>query len=316
MNAIPPGAPQPRRVPVARALAWLTSALNVGARGGRALFAGTALGIGTLYLLLAAMLAVLSPPAPVSGATLDVAAALRAAVPVFVVMLLAFPLLLGGIVHLVDLAERGAPVKPTDVFAPLRDGRQARALAGVGLLQVALSIIAVAVVMALTGDDFWSDYWTAVQEVMNGRTPTAPQPRHPFLLSLVQLAFNYISTATMLLCIPLVVCSGLGISHAFVGSVRAAVRNFVPNMIAAMVVVAVVLAAVFGFVLVASIAGAIGALVHASVGALIVAALTLLFATIMLTLLMAAAYHAWRDMFGADTGPATAAPVATAQFEA
>lgn len=300
--SVPLPAPEPRRVPVARALGWLTSAINVGARGGRAVFGGTALGIAALYLLLTVMLAVLSPP-QAAGAAVDVTAALRAIAPVFVVMLLAFPLLLGGVVHLVDLAERGAPVRPVDVFAPLRDGRRVRALAAVGLLQVALAAIVMALVTLLGGDDFWSEYMQAVQQLVNGQAATPPQPRHPLLMSAMQMVFNYFSAATMLLSVPLVVCSGLGISAAFVGSLRAALRNLVPNLVAAAVVVAVVVAAVVAFAVVAALAGSIGALVHASVGALLVAALTLAFATVMLTLLMAAAYHAWRDMFGPDAPP-------------
>lgn len=311
--------PQPRRVPVARALGWLTAAANVGARGGRALFAGTALGIAALYLLLTLLLAVLSPPPPAAGAAVDVAAALRAVAPVFVVMLLAFPLLLGGIVHLVDLSERGAPLRPLDVFAPLRDPRRVRALAAIGLLQVALSAIAIALVMALAGNDFWNDYFVALREAVNGRAATPPQPRHPVLLSVVQLVFNYLSAATMLLSVPLVVCSGLGISAAFMGSLRAALRNLAPNLVASAVVVAVMLAAAVAFAIVAALAASIGALLHASIGALLVAALTLVFATVVLTLLMAAAYHAWRDMFGPDAPEAPVlrdAPVMQGQIEA
>lgn len=302
--------PEPRLVASVRAISWLTQALNIGTRNARALFGGAGLGVACLYLTLVAVMAVLQPPAASSVQTIDAQAILRAAAPVFVLMLLAFPLLLGGVVHLIDRTERGETVRALDVFAPLRDGRKVGALVAIGLLQVAISLMTLVAVMLLTGDDFWTDYMRAVQEVVNGRVGTPPDVRHPILLSLVQMVFNYISVITTLLSVPLVVCSGLGISGAFLGSLRAAARNLVPNLVAAAIVIAVVIAAGFVFVLITALAGQIGSLVHAAVGGLIVAALTFVFATVLITLLMAAAYFAWRDMFGDDTtADATPAPV-------
>lgn len=301
MRAMTPGpTPEPRRVGAMRAIDWLTRALNIGTRNARALFGGAGLGVASLYLLLVLVLAVLQPAAAPAAQGIDARAVLRAAMPVFVLMVLTFPLLLGGVVHLIDLAERGEPVRALDVFAPLRDGRRASALIAIGLLQTAISLLALVAVMLLTGDDFWTDYLRAVQEQVNGRVGTPPEVRHPLLLSLVQMVFNYISVVTTLLSVPLVVCSGLGITGAFLGSLRAAARNLVPNLVAGAIVVAVVIAAGFVFLLVTAVATQVGSLLHPTVGGLIAATLTFVFATVLITLMMAAAYFAWRDMFGDD----------------
>lgn len=305
---MPMAAPEPRRVTAARALQWLVQALNVGARNARALFGGAGLGLACLYLLLVAVLAVLGPNAEPAKQTIDARAFFRAAAPVYLLMLLTFPLLLGGVVHLIDRVERGEPVRALDVFAPLRDAQRAGALIAVGLLQAAISSLTLVVVMLLTGDDFWTNYLRAIQEMVNGRVGTPPQPRHPVLLALVQLTYNYTIVITTLLSVPLVVCSGLGISGAFLGSLRAAARNLVPNLVAAAIVIAAVFAAGFAFLLVTAVAAQVGALIHAGIGAFIAAALTFVFATVLITLLMAAAYFAWRDMFGAPDADAMPPP--------
>ena len=68
---------------------------------------------------------------------------------------------------------------------------------------------------------------------MGGATPVMPQPAHPGLLALAQLAFNYFTYAVMLFAVPLVLFSNLGIVEAVRDALRASVRNVGANLVAA-----------------------------------------------------------------------------------
>jgi hypothetical protein len=223
--------------------------------------------------------------------------------PMALLVLCLVPVLFGGLMHVVREADAGRPVRARDVFAPWREGKAGR-LALLGLVQVLFALLAVLMVRWLAGPDYWHDYLAALRSAMGGTLPVMPEPRHPGLLLLAQLVFNYFSYSIMLFSIPLVMFSGATLQDAVRLGLRAAIVNAGPCLLAAVLFVAGSIAAAVVMLVLVGIAGVLGALLHPIVAGVLELALMLGFSMALLTVVASATHAAWRDMFAADGGPA------------
>lgn len=302
-----------RAVPVGQGLVWFKQAIDLGARNPRAVFGGALLLIGALYLVamaFALLAAVAGGGMAATGgdAPPDIGRVLMAAMPLFLLVMLVVPVLLGGLMHVIREAEAGRPVRARDVFAPLRSAG-GRRLALLGLVQIALALVGGLLMVLLAGGDYWRDYMAAMQGAMQGSLPAMLQPDNPGLLFLVQLVFNYFSYALMLLSIPLMLFSGQALGGALRDALRAAVRNVGANLLAGVLFAGALLLGMLVTLLVGGLLALVGNLVHAAVGSLLTALVLLGFAAVVLVLVVGGAYLAWRDTFG-DAALPPPAPVA------
>lgn len=297
-----------RKLPIGQGLAWFKQALDLGARNPKAVFGAALLLMAALYLLallLALAASAVARPAP--GAEPDLARVMLVFVPVFLLLMLLLPVLLGGLMHVIREAEAGRPVRARDLFAPFRQGRAPR-LALLGLVQVALAMLGGLVMVSLAGADYLRDYMAAMRGAMSGSIPVMPQPAHPGLLMLVQLVFNYFSYAIMLLSVPLLLFTGTSLWQAIKGSLQAAVRNVAPNLLAGVLFVLGAIVAAIVVALLGGLVALLGNLVHEAVGGALVALVFIGFGAVLLVVLTGGAYLAWRDTFGDRAAPP---PVAT-----
>ena len=307
-----------RVLPVGQGLSWFKQAIDLGARNPRAVFGAALLVIVAMYTtvlavaLLAAMMAGAGDAA--AAAEPDIRRAAMVAFPLFLLIMLLVPVLLGGLMHVIRETEAGRPVRARDVFVPLGQA-QGRRLALLGLVQVGLAIVGGMLVMAVAGADYWRDYMQAVRGAMSGTMPVMPEPDNPGLLFLMQMVFNYFSYTVMLFSIPLMLFSGANIGEAVRDSLRAAVRNAGPNLLAGALFMTGLLVAALLVVLLISLAMMLGSLVHGIVGTLLGLLVGLSFAAVVMVLVVGAAYLAWRDTFGdaaaADVAAGGAAPPTT-----
>lgn len=299
-----------RKLPIGQGLVWFKQSLDLGARNPKAVFGAALLLIAVLYglaLLLGLSASLVAKSAP--GQVPDVSRVLLLFVPMFLLLMLLFPVLIGGLMHVIREAEAGRPVSALDLFAPFRQGRAPR-LALLGIVQIVLAVIGGMIMVSIAGADYWRDYMAAVRGAMGGSVPAVPQPEHPGLLMLVQLVFNYFSYAIMLLAVPLMLFSGSALAGAIKDSLRAAVRNAGANVFAGVLFVLGVIVAAVVVALFAMLAGVIGNLVHAAVGNALIAVVFIGFGAVLLVVLTGGAYLAWRDTFGdAAVTPAPASGI-------
>jgi hypothetical protein len=293
---------QVRKIPVSQGLAWFRAAIDLGARNPKAVFGAALLFMATMYVFaLVMVLVVLAVRGEGSGPpNLMLMAAVFA--PLFLGLMVMMPILLGGMMHVIREAEAGRPVRARDLFAPFRSPHL-RGLIALGLLQIVLSIVGGLVMITIAGPTYWQEYLGAIRGAMGGATPVMPQPAHPGLLALAQLAFNYFTYAVMLFAVPLVLFSGLGIVDAVRDAFRASVRNVGANLVAAGLFVAGTLVAAIVILLISAFLGWIGALVHPAVGSLLALLPVFAFAAAMLVMLAGGAYIAWRDTFDGPQAP-------------
>lgn len=301
-----------RKLPIGQGLVWFKQSLDLGARNPKAVFGAALLLIGVLYalaLLLGLSAGMVARSAP--GQAPDLGRIMLLFVPMFLLLMLLFPVLIGGLMHVIREAEAGRPVRAFDLFAPFRQGKAPR-LALLGIVQIVLALVGGLIVVALAGADYWRDYLAAMRGAMGGTMPVVPQPEHPGLLMLVQVVFNYFSYAIMLLAVPLMLFSGSALGEAIKGSLRASIRNVGANVFAGLLFVLGVVVAAIVVALFAALIGVIGNLVHATLGSVLMAVVFIGFGTVLLVVLTGGAYLAWRDTFG----DAPLAPPAASGIEA
>jgi hypothetical protein len=287
-----------RKLPIGQGLVWFKQSLDLGARNPRAVFGAALLLIAVLYglaLLLGLSAGVVARSTP--GQPADLGRIMLLFVPMFLLLMLLFPVLIGGLMHVIREAEAGRPVRAFDLFAPFRQGKAPR-LALLGIVQIVLALLGGLVVVAIAGADYWRDYLAAMQGAMGGTMPVVPQPGNPGLLMLVQLVFNYFSYAIMLLAVPLMLFSGSALVDAIKDSLRASVRNVGANVLAGGLFVLGVVVAAIVVALFAALIGVISNLVHSTVGSALMAVVFIGFGAVLLVVLTGGAYLAWRDTFG------------------
>ncbi|GAB1595091.1 hypothetical protein [Lysobacter claricitrinus] len=294
-----------RKVPVARGVEWMKEAVNIGRRNPRAVFGAAVLFLCTLYF--ASVLAVLPVASRLQGRSdLSFGESIAVAIPLFVVLTLVMPVLLAGLIHVMHEAEHGRPTRARDLFAAFGHGR-ARPLMTLGLVQIVFNVGCVALIVLLTGPDYWAESMKALQGALSGHVVVPPEPEHPVLLFFVQIlqfVFNYFSAALMLLCVPLIALSNVGIVESLRLGFRASVVNLGANLLASLVfLIGFVIAAVL-VTLLTAVVGGIAALIHPVLGAAIALAVWAAFAVGVLVVLVAVSYYAWRDMFDAPPEPA------------
>ncbi|BCT92188.1 hypothetical protein LYSHEL_12120 [Lysobacter helvus] len=290
---------QVRHVPARQGLAWFRDAINLGSRNPKAVFGAALLLIGAMYLFvvvlgLAATLFGRGQGAAASGALMGVAAVMTLA------LMMLMPILLGGLMHVIREVEAGRPARATDLFAPFKSGRLPQ-LATLGVLQVVVAIVFGLLLVSITGTDYVKEYMAAMRDIST--LMTMPEPRHPILLFVLQVGYNYFTYVAMLLAVPLVLFSRVSVMDAVRGALRASVSNVAPNLLAAVLFVLGTVVAVVVVVLVAVLLGALGALVHPIVGGVLSSAVLLAFGTALLVVLAGGSYFAWRDTFEGEGMP-------------
>lgn len=295
-----------RAVPAGQGLAWFKQAIDLGGRNPRAVFGAALLLIAALYAAALLMALVLAAVVGVGGQGKDEArtlqVAMAVALPLTLLIMLLVPILLGGLMHVVRETEAGRPACATDVFVALRSPA-GRRLGLLGLVQVVLALLGVLLMVAIAGSDYWRDYLQAMQAVMQGATPAAPQPQNAGLLFLVQLVFNYFSYALMLFSIPLMLFGGHGVGEALRGALHAALRNAGANLIAGGLFLGALLVGALVAALVTALLAMIGGVLHQAIGSLLALLAMFGFAAVVLVLLAGITYLAWRDTFGDAVSP-------------
>jgi hypothetical protein len=296
---------QVRHVPARQGLAWFRDAINLGSRNPKAVFGAALLLIGAMYVfalvlgVIAALLGHGGESEAASGALVFVALAMTLA------LMMLMPILLGGLMHVIREVEAGRPARATDLFAPFRSGRLGQ-LATLGALQVVVAIVFGLLLVAITGTDYVKEYMAAMRDIT--ALMAMPPPRHPVLLFVLQVGYNYFTYVAMLLAVPLVLFSHASVMDAVRAALRASVSNIAPNLLAAVLFVLGTVVAFLVVFLLATLLGTLGALIHPIVGGVLSAAVLLAFGTALLVVLAGGAYFAWRDSFendGSDPRPFT-----------
>ena len=148
---------------------WLMNAINLGRNNPKAVF-----GAAALSMLLMLVPSLLTVPLQMTGTQ----SAGRMATVIAISMLFGLLLapLYGGLLSIIDAAERGRPARATDVFAPYRAGGGAVRMIGfaLGMLVVYAAIVAIVLGVVGTGIIHWYTEVLAAQAAKSTTMPALP----------------------------------------------------------------------------------------------------------------------------------------------
>lgn len=276
---------------------WLKQGINLGRNNPKAIFGAVAL-VALVALIPSVIQIVLQ-----QGLKLGPESVLSVVGMMTLVSIVIYPLLIGGVLRVIDASEQGRPTHATAVFDTFKPGNGAGRLVGFGVLLTVLYIAAFVAVIAMLGKDFFGWYLQVLSTAMQAQTPTTPGtlPPMPDGLGMVMafgvlvgLFFGGVYTIGF----GQVALGGRGIGEALGDGVKGTLKNVLPIVVAAIIVICGFIAIALVFALVGMLFAVIGNMVHPMLGLLLLAPLYIGFLLVLYVVMFGAMYFMWRDVAG------------------
>ena len=216
-----------------------------------------------------------------------------------------YPLLIGGLLRVIDAAENGRATHATAIFDTFHAGGDRGRLVGFGLLMTAIYLGVFLLVVSLFGKDFMDWYGKLITAAQAQQAGGAPMP--PELLALPE-GFGQVMALGSLFALFMGGVYAIGFGQVALGgrSLGAALGDGVggtlKNVLPMLVLVVLAVAAMFALALVVSLVGGIlmlvGSLVHPSLGLLLVMPVYIGMLLVVYVVMFGVMYHMWRDICG------------------
>ena len=285
---------------------WLMNAINLGRHNPKAIF-----GAAGLSLLLMLVPSVLTMPLQMGGTP----GGGRMVAVLVVSMLLGLLLtpLYGGLMSVIDAAERGRPAKATDVFVPYRTGGGALRMIGfaVGMLVVYAILGVVVVAIAGTGIVHWYMDILAAQAAKTAPTALQQLPAGfgtamalftvfwLLLMGVYAVGFGQVALAGRT---PLA-----ALKDGFIGSLK----NLLPLLMMAIGMCVGVVAVLLALVVLVGIAALLAKLVGMWLLFVLAVPVYIAFVLVLYVVMFGTMYFMWRDICGgSDTSAEAVAAMA------
>lgn len=274
---------------------WLKQAIHLGRGNPRAVFGAVAL------LALVAMLPSLVQVVLQSALGLGTTGTMAVMAASTLVMVVVYPLLIGGVLRVIDAAEHGRPVHATALFDTFRAGNDAGRLVGFGVAMFAAYIAVFVVVVGLFGQDFLAWY----MEVLAASTQNDAEAQAKVLQDIPEGFGTLMALGTLAglffggvyaIGFGQVALRGRSVGSALVDGVAGTLKNVLPIGLLAVVsfvgFVAFALVAMLVIVLLATIGG----LVHPLLAALLAAPAYFGALLVLYVVMFGVMYFMWRDV--------------------
>ncbi|KPN16770.1 hypothetical protein AO715_01300 [Xanthomonas sp. Mitacek01] len=273
--------------------------VNVGRANPRAVYGATAV-VALLALIPNVIQAVLQ-----LAFGLDAGTQIMIVGAMSLVSIIVYPLLIGGVLQVIDAVEHGRPARPTDVFATFTGGNAGR-LIGFGVLMGALYIATFYALVSAFGDgvmEWYMQILTISQEMGAQSTPATPPdlplpPAGIGPLMALAIFFGVYYATVYAIGLGQVSLGGRPVLQAFTDGLGGALRNVLPVIVAAVIAMAGGFALMLAFAMVVTIISVVASLVHPGLAALLVLPLYLILLLVLYIVMFGAMYAMWRDVCG------------------
>jgi len=275
---------------------WLKHGINLGRHNPKAIFGAVAL--VALVALIPSLIQVLLQ----YGLKLEAESVLMVVGLTTLASIFIYPLLIGGVLRVIDASENGRPTQATAVFDTFKPGHGAGRLIGFGVLLTVLYIGAFVAMIAMLGVDFFSWYAQVISMAMQTPAATpADVPAMPDGLGtvmafgvLVGLFFGGVYTIGF----GQVALANRGIGESLADGATGTLKNVLPIVVAAIIVILGFIAMIIAFALVGMLLALIGAMLHPTVALILIAPLYIAFLLVLYVVMFGAMYYMWRDVAG------------------
>lgn len=230
------------------------------------------------------------------------------------VFILIGPLLLAGLIFAAREVDQGRPATPAHLLRGLQDGKAPRLLATL-LPQVAAMVVVLVLLFVMVGPAQLEAFAVAMQKIQGQAQPDPavleglPVGRLA-LWVLLALAIGLVAGFFNFTAIPEMLFGSRGAIGAMLQSFRACVRNLPALAVFFVLLVIAAIGLQFAVMLVGAV---VGALLGPAAMAVVVQLLAM---AVLMPVVTAAMYVAWKQLHGAPAGAAAAPPLPPTQFEA
>ncbi|HET7127237.1 MAG TPA: hypothetical protein VFI26_09135 [Lysobacter sp.] len=283
---------------------WLMRAVNLGRNNPKAIFGAVA------WVALIALVPSIIQVGLQYGLKLGQGAVLSVIGATTLLSIIVYPLLIGGLLRVIDAAENGRPTRAAAVFDTFRSGHDAGRLIGFGLLLTAIYIGLFLIIIYLFGRDFMHWYWNLI-------TATQANPGVPPQIDSLPDGFGRLLGLGMLVAMFFsgvyaigfgqVALAGRKVGEALGDGLAGTLKNVLPIVVLALIVIVGFIVLLVGFGLVAAILGAIGALIHPALAVALLLPMYFAMILAMYVVMFGVMYYMWRDICS-DAAPTPAAP--------
>ena len=287
---------------------WLVQAVNVGRGNPRAVYGAIA-----IVALLALLPSVLQLVLQVAFG-LDPQAQLAVIGATTLLSILVYPLLIGGVMRVIDAVENGRPAQAGDVFSTFSPEAGGGRLVGFGLLMGVLYIATFYLLVSVFGEgvpEWYLEVMTLSQDMgAQGGSPAAPPelPMPPagigLLMALGLLVGIYYATVYAI-GLAQVALGGRPVMQAFRDGLSGALKNVLPVMVVAAISMAGGFALMLVFGLIVVMISVVANLVHPALAGVLVLPLYMALLLVLYVVMFGVMYAMWRDICGVPTSGGT-----------
>lgn len=281
---------------------WLMQAVNLGRRDPRAVFGAVAL------LALVALLPSLVQVALQSMVGSDPTATMAVLAACTLVMVVVYPLLIGGVLRVIDAAENGRPTHATALFDAFRAGSGRGRLVGFGVVMFVAYLVVFVAVVWLFGQDFFGWYMQLVtagsqeDQATVAKLMQAPPDGLGTMMALGTLAGLFFA-GVYAIGFGQVALRGRSVGGALADGVAGTLKNVLPILLLAVVAFCAFLALALVVALVGGLLALVGGMVHPLLAALLVAPVYMGMLLLMYVVMFGVMYFMWRDVCGEPPAP-------------
>ncbi|TWH99108.1 hypothetical protein IP90_03199 [Luteimonas cucumeris] len=277
---------------------WLMQGVNLGRNNPKAIFGGVAL--LALVALVPSVIQVIAQ----YGLKLESQSLLMVIGFTTLLSIIVFPLLIGGMLRVIDAGEHGRPTHATAIFDAFRGGHGAGRLIGFGVLMSVIYIGVFLALVSLLGEgmlDWYLQVITASQAQQAGTPPAVPPIPKGFgrVMALGSL-FGLFFGGVYAIGFGQIALTDRSVGGALADGFTGALKNLLPILVLAIIAFVALILLIIAFMLVALLLGAIGKLVHEALALVLLVPLYIGLLLAIYAVMFGVMYHLWRDVAGGD----------------
>ncbi|MHC9083629.1 hypothetical protein ACYX7E_01190 [Luteimonas sp. RIT-PG2_3] len=274
---------------------WLAKAINLGRGNPKAVIGAIAL-LAVIALIPSLLQVLLQQLLPVE--TVMVMAGVMT-----LVMIVVYPLLIGGVLRVIHAVERGVPTRAGAVFDTFKPSDDRARLIGFGVVMAVIYIAMFVVVVSLFGKGFMAWYMEVIQISADfsaagdaSKPPVyPPAPDGMGTMMALLMAFGLYFGGVYAIGFGQVALAGRSLKQALSDGFAGSLKNLLPIIVLAAISFFGMIALSFVLVLVGGILALIGGLIHPAVAVLLVMPLYLAMLLVVYMVMFGVMYHLWRD---------------------
>lgn len=276
-------------------LGWLRQAINLGRSNPRAVFGAVAL-LALIALLPSVLQLVLQQVLGLGASQLINVVGLLS-----LLMLVLYPLLIGGLLRVIDDAEHGRATHATAMFDTFRSGAGAGRLVGFGVLMTLVYVVALGAVVMLFGPGLFDWYMQVLDATMRGDQAA--------VAAAAQAVPDGLGTVMALGTLVGLFCTGVyavGFGQVALGDrpvlgalgdgIAGTLKNLLPIVILAAVAFGGLIVFMGIVALVLAVLVGIGSLVHPMLGTVLALPVYLGMLLVLYVVMFGVMYFMWRDV--------------------